>query len=320
MKKQFLTGLAVIAAASMLCGFDSAETIDSLGEKMAAAEVDLQSMSMTMDVNLDAALNMSDGTNTSNMPFTAAGSMQIDYTLDPIAMKMDGSFDVAALSEGQTIPIESYMTTGEDGTMTMYVKDPTSGAWAAQSDNSGINMKELMDSTTGQSMSFGELAEWGLNFELAPEAADVNGTECYLLSGTIDSAALNTIIQKTSETTGEDLTADENVSMVLSLFDGIVMNIEYYVDASTYLPAKMHMDLNGSDLTTINAFINQIMAGAVSEGAAATTVDLVLNDCSVDATISYNSVDEIVIPDEVLAAPNADVDVSSLTDAVAEAE
>ncbi len=320
MKKQFLMGFAVVAAASMLCGFDSAETLDSLSEKMAAAEVDMKSMSMNMDLNLDAALNMSDGTNTTNMPITTAGSMQIDYTLDPIAMKMDGSFDVAALSEGQTTPVESYMTTGEDGTMTIYVKDPTSGAWAAQSDSSGINMKELMDSATGQSLSFSELAEWGLNFELAPEAADVDGTECYLLSGKIDSTTLNTILQKASETTGQDLTADENISMVLSLLDGIVLNIEYYIDASTYLPAKMHMDLNGSDLGMISSLVNQMVAGASAEGAASTTVELVLNDCTIDTTIAYNGVDEIVIPDEVLAAPNADVDVSSVTDAIAEAE
>lgn len=320
MKKQFLMGLAVAAAASMLCGFDSAETLDSLSEKMAAAEVDLKSMSMNMDLSLDAALNMSDGTNTTNMPITAAGSVLVDYTLDPIAMKMDGSFDVAALSEGQTVPIESYMAMGEDGTMTMYVKDPTSGAWAAQSDSSGINMKELMDSASGQSVSFSEMAEWGLNFELAPEAADVNGTECYLISGKIDSATLGTIMQKTSEMTGEDLTADENVSLALSLLDGIVLNIEYYVDASTYLPAKMHMDLNGSDLGGISSLVSQMVAGASTEDAASTTVELVLNDCSVDVTIAYNGVDEIVIPDEVLAAPNADVDVSSIADVAVEAE
>ncbi len=320
MKKQFLMGLAVVAAASMLCGFDSAETLDSLSEKMAAAEVDLQSMSMNMDINLDAALNMSDGTNTTSMPITASGPMQIDYTLDPIAMKMNGSYEIAALSEGQTTPIESYMTTGEDGTMTMYIKDPMSGSWTAQSDPSGINMKDLVDSATGQSISFGEMAEWGLNFELAPEAADVNGTECYLLSCTIDSNTLNTIMQKVSETTGQDLTADENVSLVLNMLSGIVMNIEYYVDASTYLPAKMHMDLNGSDLGMISSLVSQMVAGATAEGAASTTVELVLNDCSVDATISYNSVDQIVIPDEVLAAPNADVDVSAIAGLVAEAE
>ncbi len=306
MKKQFLMGLAVAAAASMLCGFDSAETIDSLGEKMSAAEADLQSMSMTMDINIDAALNMSDGTNTSNMPVTAAGSLGIDYTLDPIAMKMDGSIDVAALSEGQTTPVESYMVTDEDGTMTMYVKDPVSGSWAAQSDPGGINIKSLMDTASGQSVSFSELAEWGLNFELAPEAADVNGTECYMLSCAIDSATLDTIMQKTSEMTGQDLTADENVSLVLSMLDGIVLNMEYYVDASTYLPVKMHLDLNDSDLSAINTLIGQLMGSALGENAASTTVELVLNDTSFDVTIGYNTVDEIVIPDEVLAAPNAD--------------
>lgn len=306
MKKKVLMSLAVVAAASMLCGFDSAETLDSLGEKMAAAEVDMKSMSMGMDINLDAALNISDGTNTTDMPITASGSLQMDYTLDPIAMKMDGSIDVAALSEGQTTPIESYMVTADDGTMTMYMKDPTTGSWQAQSDSTGINMKELMDAASGQSASFAEMAEWGINFELAPEAADVNGTECYLLSCKFDSAALNTILQKSSEMTGQDLTADENVSMVLSMLDGIVMNIEYYVDASTYLPAKVHVDLNGSDLSALNAFIGQAMGSVMGESAASTTFDLGLNDFSLDMTLAYNTVDEIVIPDEVLAAPTAD--------------
>ena len=306
MKKQFLMGLAVVAAASMLCGFDSAETLDSLAEKMAAAEVDMKSMSMGMDVNLDAALNISDGTNTTNMPITASGSMQMDYTLDPIAMKMTGSMDVAALSEGQTTPIESYMVTGDDGTMTMYMKDPTTGSWQAQSSNTGVNMKELMDTASGQSVSLSDMAEWGLNFELAPEAADVDGVECYQINCTIDSAAFNTILQKSSETTGQDLTADENVSMVLGMLDGIVMNIEYYVDASSYLPTKVHVDFNGSDLSAFNSLIAQSMGSAMGDSAATTTAEIVLNDCTLDMTMGYNTVDEIVIPDEVLAAPAAD--------------
>lgn len=306
MKKKVLMGLAVLAAASMLCGFDSAETLDSLSEKMAAAEVDMNSMSMGMDINLDAALNVSDGTNTTNMPITASGSLQMDYTLDPIAMKMDGSIDVAALSEGQTTPIESYMVTGDDGTMTMYMKDPVSGSWQAQSDDTGVNMKELMDAAAGQSVSFSDMAEWGVSFELAPEAADVDGVECYQLNCTIDSAAFNTILQKSSEITGQDLTADENVSMVLGMLNGIVMNLEYYVDASSYLPVKAHVDFNGSDLSAFNTFIAQLMGGAMGDSAASTTAEIVLNDCAFDMTMAYNTVDEIVIPDEVLAAPAAD--------------
>ena len=34
MKKKLLLGLTVLGAASMLCGFDSAETADSLYQKM----------------------------------------------------------------------------------------------------------------------------------------------------------------------------------------------------------------------------------------------------------------------------------------------
>lgn len=62
MKKKLLLGLTVLGAASMLCGFDSAETADSLYQKMLDATTDASGASMSMGMNLDAAINVSDGT------------------------------------------------------------------------------------------------------------------------------------------------------------------------------------------------------------------------------------------------------------------
>ena len=55
MKKKLLLGLTVLGAASMLCGFDSAETADSLYQKMLDATTDASGASMSMEMNLDAA-------------------------------------------------------------------------------------------------------------------------------------------------------------------------------------------------------------------------------------------------------------------------
>ena len=79
MKKQFLTGLAVAAAVSMLCGFDSAETADSLGQKMNEAGSTATSVTASVDFNLDAALKMSDGTTDSDMSFAFSGPLSISW-------------------------------------------------------------------------------------------------------------------------------------------------------------------------------------------------------------------------------------------------
>lgn len=299
MKKRFLMGFAVVAAASMLCGFDSTETLDSLSEKMAAAEVDMKSVSMNMNCHMDVGLP----TNYPNIiPLIVDYPMQIDCTLDPVAIKVDGSVTVEIGSgedaEQATRPLEQYMVMDEGGIMTIYEIDE-SGSWTAQSTDIGIDLKEFTEAASGQSMSYSDMAEWGLNFELAPEAADVDGAECYLISCALDFDTLNTLLAKVSEMTGEDLTANPSVSSYLKLFEGHMMNVEYYVDASTYLPSKLHMDTNGDT-------VSEISPDAI-----------VLNAFSLDATISYDTVDEIVIPDEALAASVSEIDLSALDAAAA---
>lgn len=288
----------------MLCGFDSAETFDTLSEKMAAAGADISSASMTTDLNLDAAFNTSDGTNTSSMPITLAGSVKMEATVDPAAFKMDGSVEVSALTEGQTLPVQAYTVTGEDGVLRSYMMNPATGSWTEQSSGS-LNVSDLMKSAA-TSAAVGSLSDLGIGFELAPEAADVDGTECYLISTKVDSASMNTLIQKVSEAAGKDLNANADVSAMLSMLNGIVMNLEYYVDASSYLPVRMHVDFNDSDLSAVNQMISATLAAFAGDDAPADTIEIALNDFTMDMDLSYNNVPEIVVPDEVLASLNAD--------------
>ena len=72
------------------------------------------------------------------------------------------------------------MTTAEDGGLETYsfTKESTDdeGSWAYNKD-SNIDMTSLMD--LSKSLTAADMADWGLTFTLAPEAATVNGTECY---------------------------------------------------------------------------------------------------------------------------------------------
>lgn len=302
MKKKLLLGLATLGAASMLCGFDSAETVDTIYEKMTDASASMESMSAVMTMNLDAAVNISDGTTSSSLAVAANGDFNVDYLLNPFSMEMDGSLALSSLGQNQNMSMKAYYVTDESGAMKMYLytEDSTTGTseWNVETIDD-FNVNELLELSAGN-QDLSQLAEWGLSFTLAPEAADVDGTECYVLSTTMDSSTISTILSKTEELTGEDLTSDSDVALALSFLDGLKINVDYYVDAATYLPVKVHMDMNDSDLSTLN----QLLAASLSSGdeESTTTTELVLNDVSLDMTTSYNNVDAISVPEEALAA------------------
>lgn len=310
MKRKLLLGLTVLGAASMLCGFDSAETADSLYEKMSAASSDVSGMSMNMGMNLDAAINVSDGTTNSSLDITMTGNFDIDYTMDPLAMAMTGSMDLSTFGQAQHMEMKNYSVTSEDGGLETYSFTKESaddeGSWAYSKD-ANIDISSLMD--LSKSLTAADLADWGLTFTLAPEAADVNGTECYQLSTVIDSTTLDTVINKISSLSGEDLSADANVATAMQYLDGLKMNIVYYVDAATYLPVSMKIDMNDSDLTTLNSLLASALA---SEDG--TSAELVLNDFSITADSSYGDVAAITVPQEAIDAVAAG-DATSLDDA-----
>lgn len=305
MKKKLLSGLVILGAASMLCGFDSAETLDSLSAKMNEASADIKGATAEATFNLDAAVAISDGTTNASLGVNANGGLNYLFSMDPFAMKADVDLTFSALGSGEQIKEEIYAVTDENGAMKMYmnVTDPGTGVdqWIVQTIED-LNINELIATAGTQTMSFSEMADWGITFALAPEAADVNGTECYLISATIDSASFQTLLQKSEEMTGQDILSDPNVSMVLSLLDGLKINVEYYVDAATYMPIKAHIDMNDSDFSMISQMLNGILGATASDDAPASTIDLTVNDVSMDLSMNYGEAQTITVPQEALDA------------------
>lgn len=318
MKKKLVLGLAVLGTASMLCGFDNAQTANDVLQKTQEASEDVAGMTATMSMNLDGALNVSDGSTTSTLQAKVTGNFDMAANTDPYGMKMEGTVAMSFFGQNQTVDLEMYGLTNEDGAFDSYIysKDSSTGEgqWQHTTDSS-IDYSQLMGAS--KSINISDVSDWGLSFELAPEAAEVDGKECYLLTAVIDKDTLNTIITKTSELTGEDLSADENVATALAYMDGISMKIQYYVDTTTYLPVSMHMDLNDSDLTNLNA----LLAGALASSDDTSTAELVLNDLSFDISCVYGDAVDITVPDEAIqAAQDVENPVTSIEDAVGEIE
>lgn len=289
----------------MLCGFDSAETLDSLSEKMNEAGTSVEGVTASMTMNLDAAINISDGTTSTPLAVVLNGGFDYGIVMKPFAMKMDGSMKVSAMGQGEDVTLQTYAVSDESGALKTYTytEDSTSGTgqWSVETIDD-MNINEMLEASANMSMSFSDLSEWGLTFELAPEAADVDGTECYLLSTTIDSASLNTLLQKSAEITGQDVASDETLNTVLSILTGLQVKLDYYVDAATYLPVKIHMDMNDSDFSTLSTLLNAYMGSVGSEDAPASTVELTVNDISIDMLTSYGAAPEVTVPQEALDA------------------
>lgn len=318
MKKNLVLGLATLSAASMLCGFDSAETADSVLNKMQEASATATGVDMSMDMDVDVSVNIGDGETTSTLAIAMNGDLDIKAAMNPLAMAMEGNISLSALGQGEDITMKMYGVTNEENEFETYVytEDSVSGesGWVYDSEDLDFDFDELMQMSA--SVDAAELAEWGLVFELAPEAVDVNGTECYLLTTTIDSTTISTVLNKASELAEEDLSEDDDVATVLALLEGLKMNLSYSVDAATYLPVAVHVDFNGTDLTTANELV-QSMLNADSS-TAGTSVEILLNNVSVDITTAYGEIDEITVPQEAIDAV-ANGNAESISDLVDEA-
>lgn len=304
MKKKLLAGVIALGAISMLCGFDSAETVESISDKMNEAIAACDGFSTTLAINVDGEVALDDGSSTSSIGLVASADFEADYILNPpMSAKVSGTVSYSVLGTGDEMELDTYIVPDEAGNMMTYshVVDKTSGddEWTATS--MGMDVASLGELAT-KNVNFTELEPYGISFAVAPDAYDVDGTECYLLSTTMDVNTINSVMNVASEMLGQDLAGSEDVATVLALVDGLKLDLEYYIDVETYLPVYIHMDMNDSDLTAINALINSLLGSAGSDEAPATTASLVINDLSFDMVPSYGAAPEIVLPEEALNA------------------
>lgn len=325
MKKKLSAVLMTLGAVSMLCGFDSAETADSIMQKQQEAVTAVSSTDADISVNADVAINFAGAALTA----TANGKIDAEVLMAEPAMKLEGSIDVLSplLGQENTYDFKMYLKTNESGTPDVYVYygDMVSGDsfWDHETGN-GIDMNGLLD--TASTVDMNTLSALGISFTLTPEAVDVDGTECYELSTVIDSETFSTVLDKASSLTGQDLSADESVALAMELLTGLKINMAYYIDTESYLPVKMHMDMNDSDLTAIEMLASAYMTSMMGDEEEL-TLDIILNDLSMDVATAYNTVTEIVVPDEALYAgystdiipDNMEADLGSAVDSINDA-
>lgn len=309
MKKKLLFCLAALGVSSMLFGFDSAETADSLMGKIQEAAAASAGLTMELNVNADIDLETSIIPNDASASTVSSranlvrcsGTFHGASNTDPFAAAVGGSMDLSANdgSENYSLSARAYSVPTEDGKMDsyFYVEDSSQGVgrWLRVSpDSLNINV---------QAAGNFDISQLGIDFTLAPGTVDVNGTECYLLSSEVAFPDFQTRIADIAQEAGQDLTSNPYYAMVLSFLEKFKINFAYYVDASTFLPVSLHMDLNDSDLSELSSMLTLFTYGVPEEGASyQNSLNLILNDLSVDVSMTYGEAAAITVPEEALSA------------------
>ncbi|MCC8102510.1 MAG: hypothetical protein LIP11_09740 [Clostridiales bacterium] len=309
MKNKWIIGLLALGSVSMLCGFDSAETAESILTKVKENTASIESMTSSFDLNCDISINVSDETTTSSIGIFVGADYDILATLDPLATAMTGTITLSTFGEGESIDMQMYMISSDDIIDTyVYTEDSASdeegeGTWEYSSiSTEEYDLQPLID--LSESVDYNKMVTWGIDFTLASEAADYEGTECYLLTAVMDTSTISTLLERTENWVAEnsaessELLEDEDINELLDLLDGLQVKVEYYVDTATYLPVAMHIDLNDSDLNALNDYMAEY---AISEEDTS-TIEIIINDLSMDYTMSYDDVEEITVPQEALDA------------------
>lgn len=300
MKKKLFTVAAALGAVSLLCGFDSAQTPETILQNMQESISAQGDLSLHTDFHADGDIAVSDNAgNASTVNLNASGTLGVSMFKNPFSAKVDLDADLGMFGMQQQYTVQVWMVPGEGGSLDMYAYSENSateeGEWAHESQP--MDTAALLE--TAKSAVPGLLTSSGIGYTLSPTAVTINGTECYELTSTIDGSSFSAILEQAAAQTDSD---QAQIQTALALFEGLKVNLSCHVDTATYLPVQFHIDLNGSDISALNALIASSM---LDSGDASTTAEVVLNDISADIGLTFGNTAAVEVPAEAIAAAAA---------------
>ena len=304
-KKIMLTALVLGAGSMMLTGFDSAATAEDVMANYMEASKTISGFQADVDMNLAVglAINM-DGVNM-NMDISLLSDMAMDYLKDPMSVKIDGSMTLSVPGEDtENVSMQVYMVPGDQGDWECYAyaNDGSEGEWEYTSIPAD-QMEQILALANSAELDYSQLPG---TTTLAGEAADVNGISCYELTNTMTYADLEPIITQALEATGETEDIEEiqsALSMAGMALDGVQLNTIIDIDAETYLPMKVRIDLKGSDFSMLSQILAYSFADTDDEGNAVfPEISLDLSDLYMEFIYDYTEPAEFAVPEEGLAA------------------
>lgn len=275
---RFLLAALLLFAAVVLggCGKEKV-TAESLIKT--ASKRSENAKSVSADMNLDMKMNIKQSGISAD--FNIGADLSIEAVKEPVSAHIDGTMSVDIAGNSQESSLESYLV-DEDGTAVTYMG--TDGSWTkTEAELSDDGMLSGLNSMLNDSM----------NYELQKETEEVNGKEAYVLTGKVSGELMNELMGGL----GSDMGA-VSADIDWSKFEA---SVAVKLDKDSKQIVEVVMDCTDG----LSAVMEDALAQAGVSDAGVTVGKYALTMTN----ISYDSVDEIVVPDEVKnAAVSADED------------
>ncbi len=287
MKKRYLFIVSMLCMLFVLVGCGSGENkvasadgakdpkalMEKAGEKLANID------SFEMAMNIDMGMDVKD-----------QGNVQIKMTADAstimkpkMLMDMNMKMDMTMGEENQAIEMRQIMDGSGDE---MVIYQNMFGAWSKISAGESLGMEELVQNPQDMMKTYTESME---KIEITGDKT-VNGKDCYEITMTLGEESMNAIMEQMGgmeSLLGVSASELESSKEILDLFKDA--EFVFYIDKQNEEFVGMYMELG------------EILKKAIAMSGEGEDI----GDCtmSIEAIYkSYNSVKEIVIPEEAKSA------------------
>ena len=318
MRKKLLgAALAACFSGAMVMGAFAGEmTVEQVLEKYAAATTEMSSFGAAVDGVANISLGVPDANMTMDM--NGSTTMDMQMTIDPLAMEMSAQMSGEAMGQGGTMSMQMYMVPSENNTIKVYTgADAGEGMEWSVTEVENEAVSQIKDMLANGEM----ITDLPIAFELKDGTVEVGGKQCYALVSSLTWEDAMNLYAYAIEATGgmipvESILDEETMETMTYLLGGLVINFEIDVDTETFLPMRAHIDTEGSDWVSLGATVAAMM-GLTDEEGNLMSVDLNVNDLHLDYTYNYDQEVSIEVPQEIVDVATDLGNAMDLTDSAA---
>ncbi len=308
----------MFAAGSLLGTTAFAESADDVLQKYYEAYAESGSSTANLTASGSVALSVAG----ESMDISGSADLTIRQSKDPLAVSITGNATANLMGEEMPVEVGLYVIYGEDGSLDTYFG--MDGEWQvvhvdADAEGNTTDINALVESLTGS------MTDLPLTYELTDgTVVSASGADCYQLTNDISWSDIPDILRWSFDKAGEfsdEEVSEEEVEEVISTVEsldmflgGLNIHTELLIDQETYLPVSQHMDLSGSDLSTINTLLGSLassyLGGDEEEGL---DISIEIGDIAVDTSYDYSDTSAVTVPEDV-AANAAPLEASDVED------
>lgn len=295
MKKRLIL-ITAATATLFLTGCSQNMTKEKLLQEMSTATEEKQISSMSLEVDFDMGIG-SDG-----FSLNMGMDMDMDAKIHTEAKEAYLSMNIGASMLGETTDYSMEMFILPEGDdYVCYLYNASSDSWEKEIYD---DVALLFDTSDSDDLSILDVMDIN-DITLAKDKETIDDTKVYTLSYTLAGETLETLFEDSDifEQFEEAFETDDDL---VDLFDvdwkALSVPVTLYVDAETYLPVQIDMDIEGLD-TLIAPLVDEIMllSGTdVDVDISFDTFHLMMNH------LGYDAPELPELPDEALNASEAD--------------